>query len=116
MLVGEYGADEAKGDRSLGKMPTTLVRRLISLLSRSSGLLDQTFLQWSNGNGVNARTSPLAERMEAAAFGSRASSWSATSSQRESTSAGVSWANTVRNAAETMSVLARGTVASRLRA
>ena len=32
-------------DRSLGKIPTTLVRRLISLLSRSNGLFDHTFRQ-----------------------------------------------------------------------
>ena len=30
---------------SLGKIPTTLVRRLISLLTRSRGLVDQIFCQ-----------------------------------------------------------------------
>ena len=35
---------------SLGKMPTTLERRLISLLSRSSGLFDQILRQCSRGN------------------------------------------------------------------
>ena len=35
------------GPGSLGKMPTTSVRRLISLLSRSSGLVDQILRQCS---------------------------------------------------------------------
>ena len=33
----------------LGKMPTTSVRRRISLLRRSCGLLDQIFFQWASG-------------------------------------------------------------------
>jgi hypothetical protein len=35
----------------LGKIPTTLVRRLISLFTRSSGLVDQIFFQWAWGEG-----------------------------------------------------------------
>ena len=38
----------------LGKTPTTSVRRLTSLLSRSSGLVDQIFFQWAAGNPVKA--------------------------------------------------------------
>src|SRR5215217_4260608 len=38
----------------LGTTPTTSVRRLISLLSRSIGLVDQTFFQWLTGNEVKA--------------------------------------------------------------
>src|SRR5829696_9779890 len=34
---------------SLGKMPTTRARRLISLLTRSSGLVDHTLGQWLRG-------------------------------------------------------------------
>ena len=34
-----------------GKIPTTSVRRLISLLRRSCGLFDQTCLQWIAGKG-----------------------------------------------------------------
>jgi hypothetical protein len=41
---------------ALGKMPTTRLRRLISLLTRSSGFVDQILRQWAFGNPVNART------------------------------------------------------------
>ena len=44
----------------VGKMPTTLVRRRISLLRRSWGLLDQIWDQWALGNPVNARRSEAA--------------------------------------------------------
>jgi hypothetical protein len=45
---------------SLGKMPTTFVRRLISLLSRSSGLVLQILRQCSYGKCRNASTSSRA--------------------------------------------------------
>lgn len=35
---------------SLGKIPTTRARRLISLFTRSSGLVDQIFDQCDRGN------------------------------------------------------------------
>ena len=38
-------------------MPTTSVRRRISLFSRSCGLLDQIWRQWGCGNEVNAKMS-----------------------------------------------------------
>ena len=40
-----------------GKIPTTSVRRRISLFNRSSGLLDQSFCQWGTGKAVKARVS-----------------------------------------------------------
>ena len=36
---------------ALGKIPTTRLRRLISLLTRSSGLVDQILRQWALGEG-----------------------------------------------------------------
>ena len=44
----------------LGKMPTTSVRRRISRLSRSLGLLDQIWRQISLGKAVKARMSARA--------------------------------------------------------
>ena len=41
----------------MGKIPTTLVRRPISLLSRSWGLLDQIWRQFALGNPVKAKIS-----------------------------------------------------------
>ena len=50
----------------LGKMPTTSVRRRISLLRRSCGLLDQSFFQWASGKLEKARTSgPASSSREA---------------------------------------------------
>jgi hypothetical protein len=50
----------------LRKMPTTSVRRLISLFSRSSGLLDQICRQWATGKAVKARMSgPASARCHA---------------------------------------------------
>ncbi len=43
-----------------GKMPTTSVRRLISLLRRSCGLFDQTCLQWATGKVLEGRQDLLA--------------------------------------------------------
>ena len=45
---------------SFGKMPTTRERRLISLLRRSRGLVDQILRQCYLGNAANAKTSALA--------------------------------------------------------
>jgi uncharacterized damage-inducible protein DinB len=44
----------------LGKTPTTSVRRFTSLLSRSSGLVDHVFVQWSRGNVEKVRISASA--------------------------------------------------------
>ena len=48
------------GDPLVGKIPTTLVRRRISLFNRSWGLLDQICFQCALGNPVNAKMSPPA--------------------------------------------------------
>src|SRR6476661_3505326 len=53
----------------LGKIPTTRDRRLISLLIRSSGLVDQVFCQWALGKVVNASTSGLASSISGPIFG-----------------------------------------------
>ena len=42
-------------DASLGKIPTTLVRRLISPLIRSTGLVDQSLRQCATEKLLNAR-------------------------------------------------------------
>jgi hypothetical protein len=44
------------------KTPTTSVQRLISLLSRSSGLVDQIFFQCGTGKSANAVMSAAASR------------------------------------------------------
>ena len=53
----------------VGEDPTTSVRRLISLLSRSKGLVDQTFLQWLGGNEVKASRSGAASRSMRSSLG-----------------------------------------------
>src|SRR5215470_11397743 len=49
---------------SLGKMPTTSVRRLISPLRRSSGLVLWIFGRWSLGKLMKARTSASASSIQ----------------------------------------------------
>ena len=44
------------------KTPTTSVRRLISLFSRSRGLVDQIFFQWATGKAAKASSSGSASR------------------------------------------------------
>ena len=66
---------------SLGEMPTTRARRLISLFTRSSGLVDQIFDQCDRGNAVKARTSVFASSISGPIFGNDLASWSRTSSQ-----------------------------------
>src|SRR5712672_4626910 len=53
---------------SLGKMPTTSVRRLISPLSRSSGLVKWIFGLWSLGKLIKASTSFSASSIRAASL------------------------------------------------
>jgi hypothetical protein len=55
----------------LGKMPTTSVRRRISLFSRSSGLFDRICRQWAIGKAVKAGMSGPASARSAAARGKR---------------------------------------------
>ncbi|EST35488.1 hypothetical protein M878_05355 [Streptomyces roseochromogenus subsp. oscitans DS 12.976] len=61
-----------------GKMPTTSVRRRISLFSRSCGLFDQICRQISRGKAVKASTSCWAASKWAAALGNLAPSASRT--------------------------------------
>ena len=89
-------------EASLGKIPTTRVRRLISSFTRSSRLVLQILRQWSLGKWRKASTSSLASCMSAAALGKRSASEAARSSQRDSISSALSWANTLRRAAVTM--------------
>ena len=56
-------------EASLGKIPTTRDRRLISLLMRSRGLVDQIFCRCARGNAAKASTSGLASAISAAALG-----------------------------------------------
>src|SRR5690554_5228719 len=65
----------------LGNMPTTRARRLISLLTRSRGLVLQILGQWGRGKAVKASTSALAASINGPIFGKRPASWSRTSSQ-----------------------------------
>src|SRR3954452_2160254 len=101
---------------SLGKIPTTRARRLISLLTRASGLVEQIFDQCARGNAVNATTSALAWCITGPILGNDWGSWSRTSSQVAATVVASGWAKMVRNTAATMSVWVFGTRASRLRA
>src|SRR3954453_5033626 len=87
---------------SLGKMPTTRALRLISLLTRSSGLVDQVFDQCARGNAVNARTSAFASSISGPILGKDLVSWSRTSSQVAATVVASGWAKMVRNTAATM--------------
>jgi hypothetical protein len=62
-------------------MPTTRARRLISLLTRSSGLVDHTLGQWLRGKAVKASASVFASSISGPIFGKAAASWSRTLSQ-----------------------------------
>jgi hypothetical protein len=55
VLLGEQDADEANQGVAAGKIPTTSVRRRISRLRRSCGVLGQTCRKTAFGNAVNAR-------------------------------------------------------------
>jgi Bacterial transcriptional activator domain len=72
--VGQDHADEPYD----GRAPA---RRLISLFTRSSGLVLQIFGQCGRGNAVDANTAALAASMSAPIFGKRPANWSRTSSQ-----------------------------------
>src|SRR3954451_4883638 len=99
-----------------GEIWATLVRRLISLLIRSSGLFDQILRQCSAGNAVNANTSVFASRNRAAALGNCGSNMAAQASPACARSEPVGCTNTVRRAAATTSWLAFGTLANTFRA
>ena len=70
------------------KIPTTRARRLISLLTLSTGLVDQIFDQWLRGKVVKASTSAFASSISGPMRGKAAASWSRTLSQVAATVAG----------------------------
>lgn len=53
-LLDQHGSGQAPQKRLGWRRYPDVVRRLISLLTRSSGLVDQVCLQCSGGNPVNA--------------------------------------------------------------
>lgn len=69
MGVGQDGPDEADDGGLVREDPTTRERRLISLLSRSRGLVDQILRQCSRGNAAKARTSALASSISGPILG-----------------------------------------------
>ena len=60
--------------RWLENTPTTSVQRLISLVRRSCGLIDQTWVWWATGKAVKARISGPMSASGSAAWGKRSSS------------------------------------------
>src|SRR3954451_23658126 len=100
---------------SSGKMPTTSVRGLTSLFSRSSGLVDQILRQWAWGKSAKAVISSRASRSIVATAGNCRSRVSATVPTASRTVSGVGWAKMVRIAAATISACPLLTRASTLR-
>src|SRR5919199_1388671 len=96
-------------------MPTTSVRRLISLLSRSNGLFDQICRQCSGGNARYASTSASASSSKAARRGKRLRKLSATRRHCSRAAAASGWTNTVRIVAATIWAAVLGTSARALR-
>ena len=81
---------------SLGKMPTTLVRRLISLFNRSSGLVLQILRQCSWRKCRKASTSHVAASITGTAAGNSLRNISVTRCQWERTCSGAWITNTAR--------------------
>ncbi len=88
-------------EASLGKMPATRLLRLISLLTRSKGLVDHTFLQCEGGKAVNASTSSFASSINGPSLGKRAANSSRVLSHAVFRASGLVWVKMVRNAAAT---------------
>src|SRR3954447_15270337 len=102
-------------DWSSGKMPTTSVRRLTSLFSRSSGLVLQILRQWACGKSAKAVMSVRASRSSIATAGNCRSRVRATFSTASRTVSAVGWAKIVRIAAAIISAEPLLTRASTLR-
>ena len=102
-------------DASLGKMPTTRDRRLISRFSRSIGFVLAICGQCSCGNDMNSSTSSSARSMRSCTFGNRVPTLSADSRHCLIASAWVSCTKAVRITAATIWCWGRGTWASALR-
>lgn len=115
MGFGQDGAGEPEQGGGVGKTPTTSVRRLISLFSRSSGLVDQIFFQWLTGKAAKAVTSPAASRSIVSTLGNCQPSIAAIVSSWSWTWPGLGWAKMVRIAAATISADPLGTCARTLR-
>ena len=100
---------------SFGKMPTTSVRRLISLLSRSSGLFDQIWRQWL------VRECQVGEHVGLGIVEQGGEPWEADAEAVGDLApllaglAGSGWAKTVRIVAATISAAALGTSARAFR-
>src|SRR5881397_708651 len=98
-----------------GKMPTTSLRRRISLLSRSSELFDQSCRQCSFGKLVKASRSAAASSSSVAASGKRVSSWSTIRRCCSCTVSASGCAKIVRTIVATKLCALFGTRVSRLR-
>src|SRR5512135_3871390 len=94
---------------------TTSVRRLISLFSRSNGLVLHSFFQGASGKSAKAVRSALASVSIAVTAGNLPSSRAATVSSWSRTAGPVGWAKMVRSAAATISASPVRTLASTLR-
>src|SRR5512135_2214014 len=94
---------------------TTSVRRLISLFSRSNGLVLHSFFQGASGKSAKAVRSALASVSIAVTAGNLPSSKAATVSSWSRTAGPVGWAKMVRTAAATISASPVRTLASTLR-
>lgn len=77
------------------KIPTTSMRRRISRLSLSAGLLDQVCRRMSSGNVVNARRSSRASLRWSATAGRRPSVYSSSRSNWALTSSAMIWSYTL---------------------
>ena len=86
----------AGGAAGLGNTPTTSVRRLTSLFNRSSGLVDQIFLQCGTGKSANAVMSSAAPRSIVSIFGS----WRPSMPAMVSRCSRTGWAKMVRTAGD----------------
>src|SRR3954470_3518928 len=91
-------------EASLGKMPTTRARRLISRLIRSIGFVDQILVQWLRGKPVNASSSAFAVSINGPDLGEAAGELVTDFVPGLERGSGVGWANAVRNTAGTRSL------------
>src|SRR5215204_3818468 len=86
---------------SFGKMPTTSARRLISRLSRSSGLVEAIWAQCSRGKAMYTSTSSREASIRSASVGKRSRKVSATCRHCAWAASAVSWAKIVFSRAKT---------------
>src|SRR3954451_22525181 len=86
---------------SLGKMPTTSARRLISRLSRSSGFVEAIWAQCSRGKLMYTSTSSREPSIRSARVGKRSRKASATAAHCSRAASAVFWAKIVFSRATT---------------